>query len=467
MSTPDLVDPGSFRDPSGFVFRRAGVVYRQVNQRGAEHLAALESSGLRAELVKAGLLLDYEAVDEPPAAPTTAHRVLRPRQLEQVSYPYEWCFSQLRDFALATLEIAERALARDLVLKDASAYNLQLVDGSPALIDTLSFEHYREGTPWVAYRQFCQHFLAPLALMARVDVRLGQLLRLHIDGVPLDLASRLLPKGTRWSPSLGIHLHAHARSQARHQGAAAETTGSAPPQRARGFSRQAFRGLLASLRSAVEKQQWRGGDTEWADYYAANNNYGAAGLEEKADALRGLLAPLQPRRVWDLGANTGRFSAVARALGATVWAWDIDPSAVELGYRRVRAERDGRLHPLLLDLTNPSPSLGWANAERASFTARANADVVLALGLVHHLAISNNVPLARIAEHFAALSPHLILEWVPKEDSQVQKLLRTREDLFPAYDAAGFEAAFAHTHEIAERVPVRGTARTLYRLMRR
>ncbi|HYO67091.1 MAG TPA: hypothetical protein VEU33_13530, partial [Archangium sp.] len=217
-----LLEAASFRDPSGFVFRREGIVYRQVNDSYREDFALLQGSGLHAELVQAGQLIPHEEVDLGLAAAPGAHKVLRPRQLPFVSYPYEWSFSQLQDAALLTLDVQEKALARGLSLKDASAYNVQLVDGRPMLIDTLSFEKYEEGRPWVAYRQFCQHFLAPLALMSHTDVRLGQLLRLYIDGIPLDLASRLLPGRTRFSFALGMHVHAHARSQQKYADKAVE-----------------------------------------------------------------------------------------------------------------------------------------------------------------------------------------------------------------------------------------------------
>ena len=206
----------SFRDPSGFLFTRDGVLYRQVNQVYAEDYRKLMDSGLYAKLVKAGLLIPHTEVDIEPANKKLAFKVLCPEYVPFISYPYEWSFGQLKDAALATLSIQKRALKAGMVLKDASAYNIQFQRGKPTLIDTLSFEIYQEGEPWVAYRQFCQHFLAPLALMAYQDVRLSQLLRVYIDGIPLDLASELLPARTRWNLGLATHIHLHARAQKRY-----------------------------------------------------------------------------------------------------------------------------------------------------------------------------------------------------------------------------------------------------------
>ena len=397
------------------------------------------------------------------AARPDAYRVIRPERISFISYPYEWCFSQLQDAALTTLRIQELALERGLTLKDASAYNIQFRNGRPLLIDTLSFEPYAEGTPWVGYRQFCQHFLATLALMACRDVRLGQLFRVHIDGVPLDFASRLLFASTRFRFGLLTHIHLHARSQARHANDAAASATAAGAAR---VSRMGLRGLIDSLRSLVRSLSWEPGGTEWGDYYE-ETNYSASASEHKLELVRKLVASVRPATVWDLGGNTGLFSRLAVDAGAHVTSWDVDPAAVEKNYRHLRAEGPRPLLPLLLDLTNPSSAIGWANEERSSLCGRGPVDLVMALALIHHLAISNNVPLARVAEFFASLGPHLLIEFVPKHDSQVQRLLATREDIFDGYTRAGFEAAFGRRYETIEAHPIPESARTLYLLRRK
>lgn len=198
--------PGSFRDPSGFIFFENGSLYRQVNIVYRENYDQLINSGLYETLVRLGLMVSHEEVDLHYARTNSAYRILKPALIPFISYPYEWCFSQLKDAALTTLEIQKKALDFGMSLKDASAYNIQFLDGKPVFIDTLSFEKYEEGQPWVAYRQFCQHFLAPLALMCFSDVRLNQLLRIYPDGIPLDLASCLLPLRTFLKFSLLSHI---------------------------------------------------------------------------------------------------------------------------------------------------------------------------------------------------------------------------------------------------------------------
>lgn len=444
----------SFRDPSGFLFSRAGILYRQVNRKYEQEYTRLMESGLYAKLVKAGLLIPHVEVDQPPAESAAAYKIIQPERVPFISYPYEWAFGQLKDAALATLSIQRRALKVGMSLKDASAYNIQFVRGKATLIDTLSFEIYKEGQPWVAYRQFCQHFLAPLALMALKDVRLNQLLRVYIDGVPLDLASELLPSKTRLNFGLLTHIHLHASAQKKYSGADVKS-------RAAMMSKQAMTGLLDSLDATVRKLDWNPGGTEWGNYYDITN-YSDAAFEHKKQLVREWAARVKPALVWDLGANNGVFSRVAGESGAYVVSSDVDPTAVEQNYRVCKEAKEQNLLPLLLDLTNPSPSIGWANQERDAFYGRGPADMVLALALIHHLAISNNVPLPQLADFLANWGKWLVIEFVPKSDSQVQRLLVSREDIFPTYTREGFEAAFKQRFNIREAVPVRESERVLY-----
>jgi len=450
----------SFRDPSGFVFEAGGRLYRQINRSFAGTFDAFVAGGLYERLRADGLIIPHAdcapgSVASP--APEIAHRIIEPERVGFISYPYEWCFSQLKDAALLTLSIQSIAMEQGHSLRDASAYNIQFHRGRPTLIDTLSFERYEEGRPWVAYRQFCQHFLAPLALMARTDVRLATLSRDFIDGVPLDLCSRLLPRSTRLSPGLMMHIHLHARAQRRF----ADQT----RVKKRRVSRLAIKGLIDNLASTVRSLKWNPAGTEWGDYYDGTN-YTDAAMREKASIVEEYLGRVRPATLWDLGANTGAFSRLAAARGVATVAFDIDPAAVEKNYLDVRRRSETHLLPLTMDFTNPSPALGWDHDERSSLAARGPADMALALALIHHLAISNNVPLERVARFFARLGTTLVIEFVPKSDSQVQRLLSTREDVFPDYQRDGFERAFSGHFEIMDARPVKDSERTMY-LMRR
>jgi hypothetical protein len=454
-------DPGSFRDPSGFVFRRDGTLYRQINRAYADDWTAVRSSGLLDGLIARGALIPHEEVaSELAGDPESAIAVIRPERVEFISYPYEWTFSQLKDAALLTLEVQREALGSGFVLKDASAFNIQFHHGRPTLIDSLSFERAEADAPWVAYRQFCEHFLAPLALMAYRDIRCGLLLREHIDGIPLDLASRLLPAVTRMRLGPAAHIHLHAKAQRRYADRAVETG------TRRGMSRSRQEALLTSLRTTIEKLTWQPAGTEWADY-AGRTSYDADATSAKESIVQRFLAASGGRHVWDLGANTGRYSRIAADLGAWVLAPDVDPAAAERHYRGLDAAARSSILPLVIDLANPSPDLGWAGRERASLAGRTNADTVMALALVHHLAIGRNVPLGSIAAYFATLARDAIVEWVPKQDPMVQKLLASRRDVFEDYAEAGFRASFGEHFSVVDEASIPGSVRRLLLLRRR
>jgi ribosomal protein L11 methylase PrmA len=448
---------GSYRDPGGFLYRRDGVLYRQINQSCAGEFAGFIDSGLYAELVECKALVEHEVADLALAASPEAACVIRPRLLNSISYPYEWSFSQLKDAALLTLDIQKRALKKNMSLKDATAYNVQFDSGHPIFIDTLSFGPYEEGKAWVAYGQFCRHFLAPLVLMAQVDINLNKLLRTYIDGIPLTLTAKLLPTKALLSPGCLMHIWLHARSESR----ALQSRGDQLSAQGN-FSRTAFMGLIDSLEKAISRIEWKPGGTEWFDYYEANNNYGEAGLEEKDRLVRTYLDEFQPGTVWDIGGNTGRFSRIAVEAGARAVCFDIDPACVESNYLYSKANGETQMLPLLMDLGNPSPGLGWDNVERMSMAERGPIDVVMALGLVHHLAIGINVPFGLIARMFSRIGSKLIIEFIPRGDSQIDKLLSSRKDVFADYHEEQFVEAFSAHYRIVRSEPIPGTKRTLY-----
>jgi ribosomal protein L11 methylase PrmA len=460
-SQPAERDPGSFRDPGGFVYRRDGVLLRQVGESLAADWEAFSSSALAASLVREGRLIRWEPASLELAATPDARAVIRPEPVEFISYPYEWTFGQLHDAALLTLDIQLEALDSGWTLRDASAYNVQFRAGTPVLIDLLSFEPLEPGQPWVAYRQFCEHFLAPLAVMARRDIRLARLLRADIDGVPLDLATQLLPWRSRLNVGLLSHLYLHAAAQGRYadnedEGAAVKRTRIDPTR---------LHALVASLRNCVAGLRWKPSGTEWAEY-ADNTSYSDRATAAKERLVGELVARVEGPVVWDLGANTGRYSRIAADAGKRVLSFDIDPAAAERNYRSLR--RDGRtdILPLVLDVANPSAGAGWAGRERRSLVDRADADATLSLALVHHLAISRNVPLPMFADLLADLAPAAIVEFVPKQDPMVRRLLAVRRDVFPDYTIEGFRAAVSTRFAIDVETPIEDSGRTLFLLRR-
>ncbi len=432
----DIQDAGSFRDPSGFVFTKNGVLYRQVNRSYSRAFDSLMKSGLYAELVRKGYMIPHEEVSIAGASPD-AYKIIRPERIPFISYPYEWCFSELKDAALLTLKIQKIALRFGMCLKDASAYNIQFKDGHPILIDTLSFDEYKEGMPWVAYRQFCEHFVAPLALMSLTDVRLNQLLRIYIDGIPLDLASKLLPRKSWVRAATFFHVYMHAKSQRRFSETKVNLN-------KKSFSRGALDGLLESLSEGVSAFKW--------NPVSEKREYSIAIAIEKS------IDELHPHIIWNFS-PCGEISKQRK--GTQIVLFRSDPALVETKYLSVR-RGETNLLPLILDLKNPSPAIGWANKERLALVERGPADLVVALELIQDICILNNVPFGMAAEFFSKISRTLIIEFVPKADASVQLLLKNRADIFDWYVKENFEKEFGRYFEFSDPCTVFNSNAVIY-----
>lgn len=442
--------PSSFRDPSGFVLKKDGQIYRQINECYKDNWEKFINGGLYDRLICENKLIKHEDV----SADFNAYKVIKPEMIDFVSYPYEWSFSEYKDAALLTLNIQKTALEYGMSLKDASAYNVQFFKGKPVFIDTLSFETLDETKPWVAYGQFCRHFLAPIALMAKKDIRLSSLMKNYIDGIPLDLADELLPFFSGFGLYMNIHLH--AKSQKKYESVHDKKVKEFK------FSKRYHKAIVESLINLIKSLKFTTKETEWGDYYTFTN-YDDTAQKNKERLVKEFIARTNSASLWDIGANNGYYSRLAADAGIKTVAFDIDPIAVEKNYLHVKKNKEENILPLIMDLTNPSPAIGWASKERYSLVQRGEkADTVMALALIHHLAVSNNLPFKMIAEFLSQICKNLIIEFVPKEDSQVQKLLSTREDVFPCYDTEHFESDFSEYFHIVQKEAIGNSVRTLY-----
>ena len=449
----------SFRDPSGYICEEDGKIIRYVGSCYQEQFDTLIASKLYDKLVKKGWLVPWnEVVCELPEGMIHKFEVKR---IPIISYPYEWCFSQLKDAALLTLKIHKAAMEKGMILKDASAYNIQFYQGRPILIDSLSFDLYKEGMPWMAYGQFCRHFLAPLFLMVYVDSSLNSFNKIYIDGIPLELASKLLKGKGGMAVKQHIHWHAKATNEHRMDGRESKKTKEIM------ISKFNHLALIDSLIRIIEKLKVKGQETEWGDYYN-HTNYTDKAADQKASIIEDYLERIDFKAediVWDFGANDGRYSRLGLDVCANVGAFDIDCVAVEKNYNYMKDKKTNML-PLLLDLTQPSPGIGFGNKERMSITDRGNVKCLFALALIHHISISNNVPFGKVAEWLSELTENLIIEFVPKTDSQVKILLATREDIFTGYTQENFEKEFGRYFKLVEKKNIEDSERTLYLMQR-
>ncbi len=455
---------GSFRDPDSQVHRVDGRIIRVLTAQGRAGYDLLRSSGVLDRLIDDGLVVATTEVPfEGLAIPASLgghgwDLALEHDIVPMISYAHEWSFEQLRAAAVAHLEVLERALGCGVTTADGSAANVQFDGPWPVFIDVGSFVPARPGQPWPGYRQFCRQFLFPLLLSARLGVSHRPWLRGDPEGpTPTDM-TRLFGRRRLHDRDVLTHVRLHAWAEQKVSGPGGEVEAAAGD-----IDLQTP--LVAGLRRTIEGLPSSDLTSVW-DGYGEGSHYGRDGLEAKERLVAEALATTAPARVVDLGANDGRFSRLASGAGAYTVAFDMDPVAVEKNFLQATRDDDERLMALCLDLSNPSPSLGWNHDERASLVDRGPADAVIALALVHHLAIGNNVPLERVAAFLARVGRQLVIEWVPKEDSQVQRLLASREDIFPDYTEDSFRQAFDGFFEVARREPIAGSSRVLYWLRR-
>jgi ribosomal protein L11 methylase PrmA len=447
--------PGSFRDPSGFVFSHNGTIYRTVGCKYKVHYDHLMESGLYKKLTTEGLLIPHEEITLPLEAVDGFYKILQPSLIPFISYPYEWCFAQLKNAAQAFLRIQKIALDYGMTLKDATSFNLQFYEGHPCLIDTLSFEVYKPGQAWAAYRQFVEHFLAPLALASMQDPLWIQFLRVRHSGIPLRTAHRVLPLRSWWKFGIFFHIHLQTLSIA-----LARKCSLAEKSIGLSFRKESFYGLIESLTRTIKSLHEPRQSTGWQRYYQTSTE--TEYLAAKKQLTLQFLREVNASTIWDIGANDGTFSRLAATTGAYIISLDSDHACVSNNYKMMRSARLKNILPLWIDLSNPSPNVGWSNNERFSLLDRGPSDLVLALAIIHHLAISNNVPLDNIASFFAKICNSLIIEFIPKTDAHVQELLSTREDIFLQYNKKVFEDAFTGHFTILQRAEVSNSGRIMY-----
>ena len=266
-----IIDGASFRDPSGNVIHYKNEIYRIINNNYKNEFDHFIKSGLYQKLISENLIVEYNEDDtiQIKSDFDNFYKIIKQEKIHFISYPYEWSFDMLKDAALTILQIQKICLEFGMSLKDASAYNVQFYNGKPILIDTTSFEMYQDG-PWKAYRQFCEHFLAPLALMSKKDVRLFQLLLSNIDGIPLDIAAEIIPKSTFTNFGLAAHIHAHAKAQKHYEDKKVKK------QKLRKIQ---LLGIIENLKATIKNLKINQ-ETEWANYYN-DTNYSDIAEKEK------------------------------------------------------------------------------------------------------------------------------------------------------------------------------------------
>lgn len=460
-SGPPRFEPGSFRDPDTRVFHHGGAVFRALTARAAADWRRLSGARFYGGLTGQGRLIGTREVtgreDLPALAPRWA-AVLEHARIPVVSYPYEWSFGMLRDAALLQLDVTLAALGEQMTLKDATPFNVQWLGTRPTFIDLGSFTAYEPGAPWAGYRQFCETFLYPLFLQAYRNVPFHPWLRGRLDGITAAECRSLLSARDRLRPGVLAHVCLQAQAQARYEDEDGDVRAEL---RAAGFGAALIRNNVARLRRTVEKLRWAPARSTWSEY-AREHGYEDADLERKAAFVARVLESRRWSLVWDVGCNTGTYSRLAAGHAEYVLALDADHVVVDRLYRALRDEGRTTILPLVADVADPSPGLGWRGAERRPLDRRGAPGLLLCLALAHHLVIGRNVPLADFVDWLAGFGADVILEFADRGDPMVERLLRHREAQSFDYSRAAAETALARRFAVAARAELAGGARTLY-----
>lgn len=463
MSIPE---PGSFRDRDSRVVIAGDSVLRAISPEAVSDWEMLSESGLLMDLVERGDLIGTKEVgtdrlgDGTGLLPGGVARVLEHERIPFISYPYEWTFSMLRDAALLQLDIAMESIERGLMLKDATPYNVQFIGSKPVFIDIGSFEELPEGEPWVGYRQFCMLFLYPLMFQAHRDLPFHPWLRGSIDGIePID-AIKVFSLRDRLKPGVFLHTSLHARLDRR---AKRSGPGSAEANaKKREVKPDAVKAHLASMRRLVSKLRWKAGETAWSGY-RQDNTYSGEDDRVKQEFVGSVVEAERPGVTWDMGCNDGAYSRIAEKSSDLVVAFDFDHATVEALYRSLRTEGNEKILPLVGNIADPSPGLGWRGLERKTLEERRRPDLVLALALIHHVSISANIPIAEFLDWAASLGSTLVIEFPKRDDPMVEALLANKhEGANSDYRLDHFERELESRFGVERRVELPSGSRVMF-----
>ena len=410
--------------------------------------AAIGSLGLGEATPSAGLVLEHPHVAFP-------------------SFAHEWCPEMLYAAGKLTIEIATALHEDGLGLKDATPHNILFRGSEPVLIDAASAEKRVAGDPtWLAHAQFTRTFLLPLLVNKHCGLTLNQVFMAHRDGLQPEAVYELLGPGRRVLPSFlfAVTLPTLLTRRANARPAAIYTRRLEAPDKASFI----YKSTLNHLRRQLDSSAPRMAASPWSEYMKTKS-YDGEEFEAKERFVRSALQTKSHATVLDIGCNTGHFSELAAQQGAQVVAIDSDPASVGQTYRRAHS-RSLPIVPIVADIARPSPALGWRNGEQASLLSRLNGrfDLVLMLAVLHHLLVTERIPLHEVLDLAADLTTDLVvLEYVGPSDVMFRKLVRGRDDLYSHVSIEWFEEACRRRFEIVSQQGLGVSDRRLYKLRKR
>ena len=434
---------------------------RGLDAAAAAGFSSLSTTRFFQEACEAGDIVTTEVAQASAPDGSDWALVLKHGTVPVVTYPHEWSFSMLQDAARLTLRLVRTAIDEGITTKDATPYNVQFLGPRPTFIDIGSFEPYRAGEPWWGYRQFCQLFLYPLMFTAYKGLPHQPWMRGAIDGITPQQAQRVLQGRRRGSRGLFAHVWLHAKADKRFTGGSAATV---EGLRRAGYDTRIYIGLIERLYKLVDGLRWRASGSAW-DGYSERRHYTPSEIAAKSRFVQQVVGQRRRSQVWDVGANDGMFSEIAAGNADVVLAMDADGHVVDRLYRRLRGDGVANVVPLVMNFADPTPGMGWRGMERPAIGERSSPDLVLALAVVHHLALTHNVPTEAILDFLADLGAEVVLEVPTESDRMVTELKgNKRGGTHDAYTLAAIEAQAGSRFVVRQREELAGGTRVLFHL---
>lgn len=467
MKADPQLKPLSWRDPEGFVVREDGRVFRSIRGEAVGKVKdLLACQWFQREMESGHIAKSWWTDDGPSGLPGVQEFAwLEHRALTFPCYPHEVTAAQLHDAACLTLRLASEAAKHGWMLKDASAWNVLFEHGRPVFCDVLSFDELNSAGVWFAYAQFCRHFIIPLLIYKHTGIQPASFFLSHRDGVPPQVAYPLI-RGLGVidfvfleAVAMPVWLHSQGKGVKKFGGVGDSKR---PREMVQYLLERGYQRLARQLEKLAPANKAR--YSVWGAYEESRDHYSANDIQAKRSFTERNISWHNPRTVLDIGCNAGEYSLLAASHGASVVAGDFDQEALGKLYGKLR-QKSANVNPVVLNIARPTPAIGWMNTEVASFLERAcnQFDLIIAYGLIHHMIVTERLPLSMIVDLFVKLNPsQILIEWVGPRDSKFIEIAGANLHLYADLDANAFEVAFAKAYVLADKQVLSRGTRTLY-----
>ena len=423
---------GSFRDPSNRIFESEGKIYRAIFNSGKSDYINIQQSGIIQKLINKKYLIDTDELDRRNKLYSheelkNVYIILNHKKIPFISYPYEWCFEQLKKAAIFHLDLQLYLLENNFNLKDSSAFNIQFIGGEPIFIDFFSLQKYNDGDYWIGYKQFCENFLNPLYLSFKKNVQFNHIIRSNLEGISSTTLNNLLS----FKDKLSLNVFSHIVLQSRYEKKVLldEKSSIKKFKKLKKLPKKNLISMITIIKNWIKKFNIQNKKSTWSDY-SVINTYKDFEKKKKIDIVKKFTNKIKPNLLVDLGCNTGDYSIAALENGANyAVGFDFDIESLNKSY-----DRSPNFLPLWFDAANPSPDQGFMQKERDGFERRVKSDALISLAFIHHLVIAKNISVQMFVEWISKISQFGLLEFVPKNDETIQKMLISKRDIYKDYN---------------------------------